>query len=534
MRIPSRAVMPFLVLAILVVGFLTNGCGSDDNPAAPAGPTAASGNVNKAPIVGATVNIHRLNTDGSIGGFVAGPFTTDASGNWSGTIPTGQTGPFVMVSTGGSYTDEATSNLVTLPVDRELYGIYTSGSCAVTPLTHATFEGVQAMVDGGETLSNAISQATTSSTTAFGLSFTTTTPLNAPTATADQKEYAALLGGISTLLNTTAALGAFTNTLPIDLVIALAKDMADGKLDGLDAGGTVIQVPTDPSGTSTLPLPALSPSDLSAWLTAANTYAASQTDLAGITFPTGTVWDPSAPPTGGGGGGTVTFDGTGKTHLPSITFTATTSDIPSPGQYRWGNAAGVQILIVLVDDQVAYPGKVRTLYVSYGGYVWNAFNGVGLAGINVAGNTTTFSGATAIEISPGTTSSLTLTGGLDNPPPPPVTLHFSGTGTGPLGSNTDFTPDISYSYLGTLYWVDSTHEVEISVIPASATDVATITVTYTGTVPSVAWMVDDSSGPTGATFSGGETIFAGSNLNEQGGSTVLTLTGSLTNPAMTP
>lgn len=540
MRIPSRAVVQLLALAILAVGFLSSGCGSDDNPAAPAGPTSVGGNVNKAPIAGAAVNIHTINTNGSIGAFVAGPFTTGATGDWSGTIPAGSVGPYVMVSTGGSYTDEATGTLVTLASGRALAGVFQGTSSAVTPLTHATFFAIQAMVTGGTPLATAITQATNSSTTAFGLSFTTTTPLNAPTATADQKEYAGLLGGISTLLDSNPALSAFTNTDPVDLVIALAKDMPDGQLDGLDALGSAIDVPTDPAATSTAPLPALSATDLSAWLTAANTYCLGEPNLAGTTFDVNTAWGPANPPPGGGG--PVTFSGPGSTQLPSNTFTPSTSDIPAAEQYRWNdNVNHVEILIVLA-DQGPYPGKVQTLYVVYNGVspalIWNEFNGTGISDISFAGGKTTFTNVVVDQFTGGT-SPLTLNGELTNavsPTPPPATLHFSGTatGTGPLGTITEFTPDFSFSYQGDLYWTDSTNDIGITVTPASATDVATISVSYAGTLPATVWMVDNSSGPTGATFSGGQTIFAGSNLNEQGGSTVLTLNGSLENPAMTP
>ena len=290
----TRGGIPLLLWAIFLVGIITS-CGDDKNPAKPVPPTSAGGNVSKAPIVGATVNIYKINTDGSIGAFVAGPFTTDAGGNWSGTIPVGSPGPYVMVSTGGTYTDEATGNPVTVAPGQELHGYFQSGSCAVTPLTDATFSAIQALVGGGTGLTTAINGATTSSVVAFGFSFTTTTPSDAPTATAHQKEYAALLGGLSKLLHGNLALTDFAGTPQVDLVIALAKDMADGKLDGLDAFGATILVPTNATGTTTDSLPALSSTNLSAWLTEANAYAASQPDLRGISFNTSLAWNPAAP-----------------------------------------------------------------------------------------------------------------------------------------------------------------------------------------------------------------------------------------------
>jgi hypothetical protein len=420
---PSRARFPLLIFALLGACLLWGGCGDDSNPAKPAQPTPASGNVNKAPIVGATVTIHKINSDGSIDpAVVAGPFTTDAFGNWSGTIPAGQSGPFVMVSTGGTYTDEATGNSVTIPADRPLYGIYTSGACAVTPLTHATFLAMQRQVTLGATLSNAISQAIGSSTTAFGFSFTTTTPSDALAATTNQKKYAALLGGLSELIDANPAFTpTFDNTLPIDLVIAIARDMTDGKLDGLDASGAAIQVPTDPTGTTTAPLPALSATDLSAWITEANTYAALTPTLTGITFPTNVTWNPSNLGGGGGGGGSGSVGIqviTGSLTLPTNTITPDTSYVFAGTQLVWDDRVNELEITVVLADQNLYPGKVETVYVVYYGVtpsvVWNAFSISGVSGIALSGNTITFTNANIPELTSGGTA-IRLNGSLTVP-----------------------------------------------------------------------------------------------------------------------
>jgi hypothetical protein len=396
---------------IFLSAVLCLGCGSDSTTAPP-GPTSVSGNVNKAPLVGANVDIHQINADGSIGAHVAGPFVTDALGNWTGSVPAGTSGPFVLVATGGSYVDEATGNTVPLEPGRELYGILVGAASQVTPLTHATFLAMQALVAGGETLTNAIAIATSSSVTAFGYNFATTVPSDAPGASVQEKSYAALLGGLSALLNANPALSAFTNTPPIDLVIALARDMADGQLDGIDAFGNNILVPTDATGTTTAPLPALSAGNLSAWLNASTTYCTTVTDLHGITFNPNTVFNPSQPPQTGSGN--VTFSGTGSALLLSLQFTPTSSQVFDGPQHNWTDAPHfVQILTV---PETAT--TVRTAYVTYydliNSYVWTTYNGNGIPGIVRNNGVVSFTNVALSQIQGGTTT-LILNGSLTEP-----------------------------------------------------------------------------------------------------------------------
>jgi len=406
------------LLSLLVTGtLLTAGCGSD-NPTSPPGPTAVNGNVNKAPLVGANVDIHQINTDGTIGAHVAGPFVTDANGNWTGSIGAGTPGPFVLVATGGSYVDEATGSTILLAAGRELYGLLQGVASQVTPVSHATFLAMQALVTGGTTLADAIAQTVASSQASFGFNFATTVPSDAAGAGTAQKSYAALLGGLSTLLDANPALSAFTNTLPIDLVIALAKDMANGKLDGLDGSGNVILVPTDATGTTTSPLPALSAGDLSAWLNEATVYCSTVLSLNGISFNPNVAWNPANP--GQVGSGSVTFSGPGAALLLSSNFTPTSSHatIPDPDpSYIWEDVPNYVEILTVPETATT----VRTLYIVYfdgvNSYVWNSFNGAGIAGVSRAGGVTTFTNVSVPQLSGGTTT-LILNGSLTEPPLP--------------------------------------------------------------------------------------------------------------------
>lgn len=393
----------FTALAIL----LSAGCGSDSTTAPP-GPTALQGGVFKGPIVGATLYVYLIHADGSQGGQVGGPWTTDANGNWAGQVDYGIGGPFLMVSTGGTYVDEATGGTVSL-AGVQLYGIMQGTQAQVSPLTHATFLGMQALVAGGMTLDDAITQAFANAQTAFGYNIATTAPSDAAGATANAKNYAGLLGGLATLLNANPALSAFVNTPIADLVAALSADLANGKLDGLNAMGTTINVPTDSTHTTTLPWPALSPADLSAWMNAANAYVATVTSLSGITYNTNLVWNPSDP--GGAASGHVTFSGPGTGYLLSTDFTPTTA-LYTSGNYVWVDVPNsVTITVVPVAGSFTLVQTVQ-VSVANGAYLWTAHGASGLVGVTRSGGVTTFSTLATQELL-GALTVLILDGSLD-------------------------------------------------------------------------------------------------------------------------
>ncbi len=522
--------VPLLLSILLAIG-LVAGCG-DDNPTKPPAPTPIGGNVNKAPIVGASVTVHHLNADGSINPtVVAGPFTTDANGNFSGSPPSGS-GPFAMVSTGGTYTDEATGNPVTVPAGRELYGIYQSGSCAVTPLSHATYLAMTDLVDGGASVSAATTQAIATSTTAFGFNFTTTTPSDASGATANQKKYAALLGGLSTLLDANPALSTFSATPKFDLVLALSQDMADGKLDGTDASGNAIQVPTDATGTTFAALPALSATDLSAWLTAANTYAAGVTTLSGIVFNVNTVWNPSATGGGGGSSGTVAFTGTGAAYMPATTATPDTSYNYQRIQWVWKDRArGIEITGVLSS---AGGNSIQTLYVvsTSPSHVWNNSTFNDLTGISVSNGTVTFTNCVVHDLSGGT-GDMTLNGSLDIPTTINYgTVVYSTSGTSfPAGSTTPTTGSVLSA--GTWSWMDAANQIEIRIVLADQTlyPGKAQTVFFIYNSGALLWTAHGVGGVAGVDISGTTTTFTSVVLVDLAvGNTSVTMDGMLTNP----
>jgi hypothetical protein len=78
-----------LALALAVVG-----CSSDDETpvVVPGTSISVSGHVFKGSVAGATVHVHAITATGTVGAVIAGPFTTDANGRWSGEVPSGTAG----------------------------------------------------------------------------------------------------------------------------------------------------------------------------------------------------------------------------------------------------------------------------------------------------------------------------------------------------------------------------------------------------------------------------------------------------------
>jgi hypothetical protein len=394
-----------MVCALFVAGALS-GCSSSDNTVTSPTNTGVNGNVNKAPVAGATVNIHALNTNGTVGAVVSGPFTTDASGNWTGSFPNSQSGPKVLVVTGGSYVDESSGLNTTINAGEQLRGILIGTASQVTPLTEATFLAVQSRVAGG-VRSRASSPASASATRRPGL-IPRRPFLDRGGCHAQPKNTRRSLR--LSMLHAMPRSGR-SRTRSIDSAPPpRMTSQRQARWSGRRGRG---QVPIDSAGTALAPLPALSATNLSAWMNASNTFAAGTPSLAGIAFDANTIWIPGG--TTSSNIGNVTFTGTGTALLPSTQFAGTTSAILTGNQVVWNDDPHhVQILVVLYDG---HPGLAER---SPGGspqrVVWTKFEATGLAGVTIGADVTTLSNAIVDEISGGSTS-LTLNGTLTNPTP---------------------------------------------------------------------------------------------------------------------
>jgi hypothetical protein len=286
----------FLIVALALVA----SCGSDD-PAAPAQQTDTnvSGTVVKGPVASASVAIWTLGNDGNLGQLVVGDITTDQTGAWTAVIPASQTGTrFLVVATGGTYSEEVSGNAVEIPTDTPMVGfLYRSrpNAVAVTPFTHMMWLQTREIVAStGVTLAweRAISSA--SADNSFGFDPTTTLPSWSASAQVTQKAYAALLGALSGLPNSENDYASLSGANPYIRCLAIAEDAMDGVLDGIGTGGEPIQVPLENSGTVTMP--SLSTTGIEALGQAAQSYASATEGLEDAAINGDMV---VTPPTGG-------------------------------------------------------------------------------------------------------------------------------------------------------------------------------------------------------------------------------------------
>ena len=275
-----------VILGFFVSTILVFGCGSDggdDSPTDPGNPVPLSGYVLKGSVEGASVRVHEITATGEVGASVGGPFTTDAEGRWSGEVPTGTNGAYAVTAIGGTYTDESTGSTVSL--SSQMRGIVMVGPNAVgnvTPITHAVFENAAFRMQLGATKNVAFTGAIGDMTTALGFNPTTLTPSVGLRASHDL--YAVILAGFSALLDANPALGAaFDNAEVWAIVEAVATDLADGKLDGIDILENGIFVDDGTGQGTLLPFPPLDADDISNLVDAANAWAA--VNLPGIIVP---------------------------------------------------------------------------------------------------------------------------------------------------------------------------------------------------------------------------------------------------------
>lgn len=228
-----------LNLALVSATGLLVACGSDSSTPAPAPVDASiSGTIVAAPVNGAGVSV----VDGN-GNVVVEAVQTDATGQYSLTIPADSLAQDLIVkSTGGTFTDEATGTAGTVAGEMYTYAsansISDGGSVSVTPGSTI----IASMVMNGQTMADA--EAAFSS--AFGYTpDMSVTPVDATVVPAADASEASKLAGLRA-----AAFSQLATDLGLapaeqfDLLTAVAADLADGTLDGMGAGGAVSVTPT--------------------------------------------------------------------------------------------------------------------------------------------------------------------------------------------------------------------------------------------------------------------------------------------------
>jgi hypothetical protein len=224
-----------LVLAVSCSLGLLSGCSSSSDSAAVAPVDASiSGTIVAAPVSGADVSVE----DGA-GNVVVEAVKTDADGNYTLVIPEGSMGQDLIIkSTGGTFLDEATGgNPGTAGV---MYAYASSGSLSNGSMVSATPGSTiiaELVMNHGKTRAEAEA--------AFAAAFAYTpdvsvTPADATTApAADETDDETLAGFRAGAFSQLAMDLGLSQDDQFALFTALAQDLSDDKLDGVDASGAV-------------------------------------------------------------------------------------------------------------------------------------------------------------------------------------------------------------------------------------------------------------------------------------------------------
>lgn len=315
------------------------------------------------PVERGEVSLYPFNADGSRGELLIGPFPTEQAsdtlpGRWGSNGIIDPAIPILVVSRRGTYQDESKRVTVNI-INRDLLGFripFSDPAIATTPITHLLLLQARAKIKSGKTVETALNEVLQAARTTFGFDVTTTLPSNplAPPVgmTAAQQQYTALLGGMSSLLDTgkSPLSNHFNNTLPesYSLVLAFISDLADGKLDGvgLDVNGDILNtIPvndkkgnqiTDAQGNPIF-FPALttSPDGIDVLFNAAYAFAQNQPNLSAA--------NPTDFPTRA-----LRFDNTGKDFTVTITTSDPADPAISPGTPKISWPPGLKASTILV------------------------------------------------------------------------------------------------------------------------------------------------------------------------------------------
>lgn len=305
--------------------------------------TVLSGNVVDAPLIGASVQVFAMNTDGSKGQLL-GTTTTDSSGNYSVNLSPPQSAPVLAVATGGSYIDEVKGTAVPLLVGDSLEAVLPGGTtqATITPLTSMAAARARALAKSGTPLVSAVSSSNIGVAQQYNLmDILAASPNSARNAqamqltTRDDRYYSLVLAGISQE-------AAGLNVRAIDLARALATDLQDGILDGKN-GTDIVLLPIISGGSAT----PLAPHNLPAYAgtialqDAINVFIGSplnQSNIGGFSITVGAV------PVGAAGVNpllitTTVLPAWTSAQFSTVTLTAA-GGLPGPNGYVWTLTAG--------------------------------------------------------------------------------------------------------------------------------------------------------------------------------------------------
>jgi hypothetical protein len=218
-----------LALAVSCSMSLLTGCSSSSDGVSDA---SISGAIVAAPVAGAQVSVTDAN-----GNPVVGPVTTGSAGQYTLTIPAGSLGQaLILTSTGGTFTDEATGNNGTagdmfayMSANSISNGSRVSATPASTIVADLVMNHAQSLAD-----------AQTNFARAFGYTpDISITPVDATVDPAGASDASKLAGLRAAAFSQLAMNLGLTQNDQFDMFAALAKDLSNGLLDGVDASGAV-------------------------------------------------------------------------------------------------------------------------------------------------------------------------------------------------------------------------------------------------------------------------------------------------------
>lgn len=203
-----------------------------------------SGTVMMGAVDGATVDLYHLNSDGSLGEKVDS-VSSDSSGQYRFQNRHRFQGAKMIIAHGGSYTDEATGETVSMPSDFELASIVadinTESVASVNTLTAMIANRVRT-ASGGD-ITQARTQVQAQIATVFGLSdveIQTTTPDDLTSdeggRVAAQNRIQSRYGMILASLTEAGKDQGLTAQETLRLMQNMIEDFGDGKFDGTESG----------------------------------------------------------------------------------------------------------------------------------------------------------------------------------------------------------------------------------------------------------------------------------------------------------
>jgi len=359
---------------------------SDDSESPELEDLEISGRVAKGAVVGASVRAHSLGADGRPGDRLAGPLLTDDTGRFSGTLRRFGDEPIVWRAAGGSFVDEVSTESVDLAELGDFFGFSPAGEVVLTPYSTALYRAAVATTDLLDVSARAAYERVGD---AFGSAFGFDPWTTAPSVDGDreQKEFAALLGGLCELVATNTQLGGIEDVTNGEFLRALVEDLSDGRLNALSERGELIflQSSSDP-----VLFPALDNDGIEPLIDAANRYAGSVAALDGVSIEAASL--EIYPSLSGTGGGMLTFSGDGADDLPAKEFEPNSFALEFYELYWESAVLRTRVEVVPSPTKPELAVSVRVLSELNSWLSEDLFDLNGVSGVTIDGTTVLFTG----------------------------------------------------------------------------------------------------------------------------------------------